>query len=182
MGRITGFSPPEGDGFQSPLSHRAGLLYLGGLQVVGHVLEPQQRAVGGSQQEALEGSGILWPQAGVHQLGLALHQSLLCLLLLLLDLMPRLLLGLEGYRVAKRKWRRWRWRRERGKRKVVVIGLNDSVVIPFPCAIIAGFVLISIADVAIYGPHNKDTEPSCVCTAAAIPQIPHMGSIKFILL
>lgn len=96
-------SPPEGDGFQSPLGHRAGLLYLGGLQVMGHVLEPQQRAVGGGQQEALEGGGVLRPQAGVHQLGLALHQSLLCVLLLLLELMPRLLLGLEGHAVAQRK-------------------------------------------------------------------------------
>lgn len=115
-------STPEGDGFQSPLGHRAGLLYLGGLQVVGHVLEPQQRTVGGSQQEALKGAGVLWPQAGVHQLGLTLHQSLLSLLLLLLQLMPSLLLGLKWGR--RRKWERWD-----------VVGGNDTASISSPTAL-----------------------------------------------
>lgn len=62
--------------------------------MVSHVLEPQQGAVGGSKEQTLEGSSILRPQAGVHQLSLLLHQVLLCCLLLLLKLMTSLFLGL----------------------------------------------------------------------------------------
>lgn len=85
---------PEGDGLQGPLRHRAGLLDLRSLQVVGHVLQPQQGAVGGGQDEALKGGGVLRPQVWVHQLCLTLNQSPLRRLLLLLQLMARLLLGL----------------------------------------------------------------------------------------
>lgn len=87
--------PPEGDRFEGPLGDSAGLLDLGGLQVVGHVLEPQQGAVGGGEEETLEGGCILGPQAGIHQLGFPLYQGLFRLLLLLLQLVSRLLLGLE---------------------------------------------------------------------------------------
>lgn len=88
-------TPPEGDRFEGPLGHSAGLLDLGGLQVVGHVLEPQQGAVGGGEEETLEGGCVLGPQAGIHQLGFPLYKGLFRLLFLLLKLVSRLLLGLE---------------------------------------------------------------------------------------
>lgn len=87
--------PPEGDRFEGPLGHSTGLLDLGGLQVVGHVLEPQQGAVGGGEEETLEGSCVLGPQAGIHQLRFPLYQGLFRLLFLLLKLVSRLLLGLD---------------------------------------------------------------------------------------
>lgn len=79
---------PEGDGFEGPLCHGAGLLDLGGLKMVGHVLEPQQGAVGRSKEQTLKGSCVLRLQAGIHQLNLPLYQGLLCRLLLLLKLTP----------------------------------------------------------------------------------------------
>lgn len=87
--------PPEGDRFEGPLGHSAGLLDLGGLQVMGHVLEPQQGAVGGGEEETLEGGRVLGPQARIHQLSFPLYQGLFRLLFLLLKLVSRFLLGLE---------------------------------------------------------------------------------------
>ncbi|TNN71201.1 hypothetical protein EYF80_018549 [Liparis tanakae] len=81
---------------EGPLGHGAGLLDLGGLQMVSHVLEPEQGAVGGGEEQALEGAAILGPQARIHELRLALHQGLLRRLLLLLELVARPLLGLAG--------------------------------------------------------------------------------------
>lgn len=43
---IYSFSGPERDGFEGPLSHSSGLLDLRGLQVMSHVLQPEQGAVG----------------------------------------------------------------------------------------------------------------------------------------
>lgn len=93
---------PEGDGFEGPLGHGASLLDLGGLKMMGHVLEPQQGAVGRSKEQALEGSCVLRLQAGIHQLSLPLHQRLLCRLLLPLKLVPGLFLGLADGSGRKR--------------------------------------------------------------------------------
>lgn len=96
------FQSPEGDGFEGPLSHSTGLFNLCGLQVVSHVLEPQQGAVGGSEEQPLEGGRVLGPQAWIHQLSLPLHQSFLCRLFLLFQLVTRLLLGLKDKKKRKR--------------------------------------------------------------------------------
>lgn len=61
---------------------------------MGHVLEPQQGAVGGSKEQTLKGGYVLGLQVGIHQLSLPLHQGLLRRLLRLLQLMARLFLGL----------------------------------------------------------------------------------------
>ena len=45
---------PEGDGFEGPLGHGLGLLDLGGFQVVGHVPDPHQGAVGGLQDQPVK--------------------------------------------------------------------------------------------------------------------------------
>lgn len=88
------FYSPERDGFEGPLSHGSGLLDLRGLQVMSHVLQPEQGAVGRGQKQPLEGGRVLGPQVWIHQLGFPLHQGSFCRLLLLLQLMVRLLLGL----------------------------------------------------------------------------------------
>lgn len=85
---------PEGDGFEGPLCHSTSLLNLGGLEMMGHVLEPQQGAVGGSKEQTLKGGYVLGLQFGIHQLSLSLHQGLLRRFLRLLKLMARLFLGL----------------------------------------------------------------------------------------
>lgn len=68
--------------------------------MVSHVLEPKQRAVGGTQEQTLEGNRILGPQVGIHQLSLPLHQGPLCRLLLFLQLVARLFLRLVEKKVS----------------------------------------------------------------------------------
>ncbi|KAG7223842.1 hypothetical protein INR49_026525 [Caranx melampygus] len=86
---------PEGNRFQSPLSHSTGLLNLCGLQVMCHVLQPKQRAVGRGKEQALEGHCVFRAQVWIHELSFPLYQRLLRCLLLLLHLMTGLLLRLR---------------------------------------------------------------------------------------
>lgn len=65
----------------------------------------------------------------------------------------------------------------------MVIGVNHTVIVPFASAIRAGFlfilfILISIADGAVLGPHNKDNVPHCAYTDAAILQMSLLGINK----
>ena len=73
---------PEGDGLKGPLSHGTGLLDLRGLQVESHVLQPQNRAIGGAQHQSVKIIRGLWLPPRIHQRLLNAGQFLLCLLLL----------------------------------------------------------------------------------------------------
>lgn len=82
---------PEGDGFEGSLGDGSCLLDLRGLQMKGHVLQPEERAVRGREEQALKRRRVVWPNRRVHKLRLQLGELLFCVLLLLLKLFTSLL-------------------------------------------------------------------------------------------
>ena len=66
---------PEGNGIKSPLSNGPGFVHLCGVEVEGHVLDPQGRVVRIGQKQTVKVLHALWGSPGVQEGLLSLDEG-----------------------------------------------------------------------------------------------------------